>query len=391
MKAKSTKTASVPPLFVKINPHAPALIVTGPSSIAICAGTRVAKRSFRKTTPLKIPRGGLKVGADYGVTIDGLRIEKLPAQYTGWKYLGGFHFAPGGNAAGHAGGNNQPAINPCSVWDLNFRPSCRDPRGMALIEGLKGKFWCDIYLTGVDHLTDGTSKFSVPIADGRSPPRNLAGGNYDKFDYPTACAVMKHHGKGLLSLDEFSAATAGVTEKTAFGADPKITGLDAARTSKFGLMQATGNMWVWGHDGDPDAPRASIFGGSWLFAGDAGSRYALVGYVGRRVREARLAAGQTQEWLADKLGITFQQVQKYEKGTNRISPSRLYAVAKLFEREIGWFFPENDEASAPADKFAELATTSDGHRLVSAYLGIPDKKLHGCIVDLAEACAERRR
>jgi hypothetical protein len=85
---------------------------------------------------------------------------------------------------------------------------------------------------------------------------------------------MKHHGKQLLSFEEFAAAAFGVTEKTAAGREPELTGLDAARTSRFGLMQATGNMWVWGHDGDPDEPRASILGGAWLSDGNAGSRCA---------------------------------------------------------------------------------------------------------------------
>lgn len=89
--------------------------------------------------------------------------------------------------------------------------------------------------------------------------------------------MLASHGKGLLSIEEFFAAAYGVTEKSADKGDPDMTGLDAPRTSKFGLMQATGNMWVWGHDGDPDEPRASSFGGSWISGDLAGSRYAYVG------------------------------------------------------------------------------------------------------------------
>jgi hypothetical protein len=118
-----------------------------------------------------------------------------------------------------------------------------------------------------------------------------------RFDYETAVAVMAAHGKGLLSVDEFFAAALGVTEKTAANRDPKVTGLDAPRTSRFGLQQATGNLWVWGHDGDPDKPRASLFGGSWVSDGGAGSRYARVatswpgdsaGYLGARGRSDHL-------------------------------------------------------------------------------------------------------
>ena len=147
---------------------------------------------------------------------------------------------------------------------------------MVYIGDARTPFWADIYLLGVNHLTDGTSKLGVTIADGDSPPQNLEGGHFDELDYATAVAVMKHHGKGLLSIEEFFAAAFGVTEKTVHKGDPSITKLDAARTSKFGLMQATGNLWVWGHDGDPDEPRPSIFGGSWFVDDSAGSRQASV-------------------------------------------------------------------------------------------------------------------
>jgi hypothetical protein len=193
--------------------------------------------------------------------------------------LGGFHFAPGGNAAARAGGDDVPAINSYSVWDLNFRPACPDPRGMTLVDTGGRKFWCDIYLTAADH-SDITSRFGVTIADGADLPNGTGtdGKKYKAFDYPTAVAVLASHGKGLLSVEEFFAAAYGVTEKSSADENPKVSGLDAPRTSKFGLMQATGNMWVWGHDGDPDEPRASIFGGAWLNGGDAGSRFAYLGY-----------------------------------------------------------------------------------------------------------------
>lgn len=113
---------------------------------------------------------------------------------------------------------------------------------MTLVEGPRGKFWCDIYLLGAEHLVDGTSKFGATIADGGERPAKPGRGRFDKLDYATAVAIMKHHGKGLLSIDKFFAAAFGVTEDTAAGSDPRLTGLDALRTSKFGLMQAAGNM-----------------------------------------------------------------------------------------------------------------------------------------------------
>jgi hypothetical protein len=257
----------------------PALILTGPRSIAIRAGTNFAGDVFESDTSIELPQGELVAGTDYGVAVtDGIpRAWRALAIPSGAGAIGGFHFAPGGNAAGFGGGDKIPAINPCSLWDLNFRPACPDPRGMVLIEMGGGKFWCDIYLTGANHLTDGTSKFGVTIADHYDPPQNPDGTRFSRFDYATAGAVMAHHRKGLLSVEEFAAAASGVTEKTAHDGNPKVTGLDAPRSSKFGLMQATGNMWVWGHDGDPDEPRASLFGGSWIDGSDAGSRCADVG------------------------------------------------------------------------------------------------------------------
>ena len=265
------------PTLVKPDPHSPALKVTGRDSLVIKAGTVFAGRAFAEDTAVR--HAGLIPGADYAVRLaDGeWGAEHLAGIPTGDDLLGGFHFAPGGNAAARAGGDDIPAINPFSLWDIAFRPACPDPRGMAFIAGAAKPFWCDIYLTGVDHLAAGTSRFGVAIADGDDLPRDAKGRKVKRFDYETAVAVMAAHGKGLLSLEEFFAAAHGVTEQSAAERDPKITGLDAERTSRFGLMQATGNLWIWGHDGDPDAPCASTFGGSWLGGGSAGSRHASVG------------------------------------------------------------------------------------------------------------------
>jgi hypothetical protein len=147
---------------------------------------------------------------------------------------------------------------------------------MTCIDGPRGKFRCDIYLLNTGHDANGTSSLGFTIADGKDLPAGADGIKVERFDYPTAVAVMARHGKSLLALDEFFLAMYGVTEKTARDGDPVITRCDPARTSKFGVMQATGNLWVWGHDGDPDEPRASIFGGSWWNGGIAGSRYADV-------------------------------------------------------------------------------------------------------------------
>lgn len=61
-------------------------------------------------------------------------------------------------------------------------------------------------------------------------------------------------------------------------------------------------------------------------------------HVGKRVRALRMARGMSQEGLAEHLAVTFQQVQKYEKGTNRISASRLFQISRVLEVDPGYFF-----------------------------------------------------
>lgn len=267
--------------LIKADPNLPAFVVTGPRSIAVRAGTRDATGTFDQQSPVIFADDHeLIAGSDYGITVvngfaTAWRVGNIPV---GEGLIGGFHFAPGGNAVDRSGGDDVPAINPCSLWDLNFRPACPDPRGMTLVNRDGLKFWADIYLLGVNHHADGTSRFGVVIADGRSTPFDpKTRRGFPKLDYETAGAVMAHYGKGLMSQAEFEAFAFGVTEKTACGSDPKITGLDMKRTSQVGGMQATGAMWSWGHDGSTK-PRASVFGGSWLSGGSAGSRYAVVGF-----------------------------------------------------------------------------------------------------------------
>ncbi len=250
----------------------PILVVTGPTEISLRAGTLIViddqLHAFESETPLDF--GNLIVGEDYGIKLDagGRPIASLlgPENPVDAGWIAGFHYAPGGNAEAREGGTSMPAINPHSLWDLGFRPSCPDPRGMALVDG---KVWVDIYLLCVDHKRHGTSRCGATIADGRS---------LDRLNYHDAVAIYAEHGKRLMTYDEFRAAAHGVTEKSAAERHPKTSGLDADRTSRFGLMQATGNLWVWGTDGDPDAPRPSLFGGSWFVGSNAGSRFADLDY-----------------------------------------------------------------------------------------------------------------
>jgi transcriptional regulator with XRE-family HTH domain len=116
-------------------------------------------------------------------------------------------------------------------------------------------------------------------------------------------------------------------------------------------------------------------------------------YVGSRVRMRRLMLGMSQGALAGQLGLTFQQVQKYEKGTNRISASRLQAMSHILQVPVSFFFEgapqpagtlqRSGEAPFPAYVSDFLAET-DGLKLVRAFMQISDAKLRRSLVRLVE-------
>jgi transcriptional regulator with XRE-family HTH domain len=119
-------------------------------------------------------------------------------------------------------------------------------------------------------------------------------------------------------------------------------------------------------------------------------------YVGSRVRMRRMMLGMSQEKLGDALGLTFQQVQKYEKGSNRIGASRLQQISLILQVPVSFFFegapspPGTNEgfgeAASPAYVTDFLATT-DGLALAKAFMRIPNAKLRRRVVDLVEEMA----
>jgi len=267
----------------------PVLAAIGRTEIVVKAGTIVVtdNRPVRFDDDTPVPTGELLPGRDYGVGVDesgNLFCRFLESSPTEEPLFAGFHFAPGGNAKARDGGDSTSAINPYSIWDIGFRPSCPDPRGMALVEPIRGKlFWVDIYLLDADHHEQGTSRAKAIIADGRDLPMKLDGqSRYKKLDYATAVEIYAGHGKRLLGAEEFFAAAYGVKERASRDSEPTVTGALDDNASKFiskwGLFDITGTMWQWGTDGDPDNPRPSIFGGSWLLGEYAGSRSACLDY-----------------------------------------------------------------------------------------------------------------
>ena len=98
-------------------------------------------------------------------------------------------------------------------------------------------------------------------------------------------------------------------------------------------------------------------------------------HVGRRVRGRRLAVNMSQEKLAGKLGITFQQVQKYEKGTNRIGASRLHHIAQILDVSVSYFFEGTGNESKyskikEADWITEFLSDPAAHELVKAFIKV---------------------
>ncbi|QRE74528.1 helix-turn-helix domain-containing protein [Methylobacterium aquaticum] len=118
-------------------------------------------------------------------------------------------------------------------------------------------------------------------------------------------------------------------------------------------------------------------------------------HVGHRVRVRRLLVGVSQEKLGDALGVTFQQIQKYEKGANRISASRLRQIADMLGVPVSFFYegaprqdgtrsddaPENAVEAGPHDVF----WTSQDLQLVRAFQRIGDNQLRRRIISLVEA------
>jgi transcriptional regulator with XRE-family HTH domain len=116
-------------------------------------------------------------------------------------------------------------------------------------------------------------------------------------------------------------------------------------------------------------------------------------HVGGRVRMRRMMIKMSQEKLGEALGLTFQQVQKYEKGTNRIGASRLQQIAGVLGVPVDFFFSGAPQADAPAEGFGEPASpsyeadllTADGLKLLRAFHVIKDQKVRRRLVDLAQA------
>jgi transcriptional regulator with XRE-family HTH domain len=119
-------------------------------------------------------------------------------------------------------------------------------------------------------------------------------------------------------------------------------------------------------------------------------------HVGSRVRMRRMMLGMSQGKLGDALGLTFQQVQKYEKGTNRIGASRLQHISHILRVPVPFFFEgaphipgqPSGIGDAPSPAYiSDFLGSSDGLALTKAFTEIKEPKLRRCIVGLVEQIA----
>ena len=256
-----------------------------------------ALHTIASSTAVTMP-GSATTGTDYAIwaktdgTLEATTNHTSPPTANARK-VGGFHYAAGGNSTGTSGGDTTPQINEYSFWDLKWRPSCADPRGMTLVGG---GFWMDIYLTGADAITNGSSKYNVTIAAGASPPKipTMFGGDgsttYGFYTWFEAMELATAFGKQCPTQQEFMSAMYGTTENSSLVAEEVSTILNEAYTSKWGVMQSTGVKRVWSRDRggayntggyastplsrglEYNAPYAGLLGGRWALTTASGSR-----------------------------------------------------------------------------------------------------------------------
>jgi transcriptional regulator with XRE-family HTH domain len=119
--------------------------------------------------------------------------------------------------------------------------------------------------------------------------------------------------------------------------------------------------------------------------------------VGHRIRIERLARGLSQTALANQLGVTFQQVQKYEKGVNRVGAGRLTRIAEVLGVPVATFFSGKEVLDSETGKESgassplKLLTVPGAFRLLRAYADIEDNNLRRSIVDLVDQVSSSRR
>jgi transcriptional regulator with XRE-family HTH domain len=128
-------------------------------------------------------------------------------------------------------------------------------------------------------------------------------------------------------------------------------------------------------------------------SGERGANFVDHG-IGLRIRTRRLELGVSQETLAEMLGVTFQQVQKYEKGVNRVAASRLFELAAVLDVPVGFFFQGLTSTATSAVAEAEepylhdVLATPEGAQLMALFARIDSPKLRRRVIELVRVLAE---
>ena len=266
-------------------------------------------------TVVKIPEGTsismptLAVGVDYAIWAkpDG-SLEATSSfvnpPVAGARRVGGFHYAPGGNApldpagnwANHDGGNTVPQINEYSFYDLKWKPSAPDPRGLTLVND---SFWTGMYLMSANTTIAPLHKYNVNPARAGNPPQKPYGNGttYGNARPMNIFECLAYYGFRAPNHNEFQLLALGVNEQRSIdGGGPGNTGIVTDRgknqqTSAWGVFDATGVLQVWGRDSLPDTTqdvnvtegrsdnrwfisRFAFFGGAWFDGAVSGSRCA---------------------------------------------------------------------------------------------------------------------
>ena len=215
--------------------------------VEVPSGTNISMPSLSAGTDYAIwvaPDGTLEADASFST-----------APTAGGRRVGGFHYAPGGNAsfslnAGDGGTTAQ--INEYSFYDLKWRPSVADPRGLTLVGD--GAFWCGIYHLAGDHLSGPPHRHGVDPARGGNPPDLVDGsGKYPDAQPMNIFESLWYHVFRTPRVEDFQLLAFGTNEAASRGSDPGTTGLpggstDAQFTSHWGVIQSTGVIGLWSND-----------------------------------------------------------------------------------------------------------------------------------------------
>lgn len=302
----------------------PLFYKTAALTVSIAADSALNGFFYSTATAVTMP-GSFSNNVDYaiwqhpttGALVADASFTSAPAGATNGSLVGGFHHIPSGRPTAVNNGSPTAAaeILEYSIWDLTWRPTCPDSRGMTCVDE---RFWCDLYFcgstsyAGSDFSAVPSSKIGLTIADETAPPLIPAfyGGdgstNYadsstlEKGCWYDFCEVASSFGKRLLTMSEFQVAAFGAPEAGSRGDDPGTVIWE--RASKWGLAQATGTMNSWGagllfrdvnsqtfgwetgvtrgrgdvyQQGNDDSLVANVLGGAWGNVSNSGSRCSI--------------------------------------------------------------------------------------------------------------------